>query len=299
MNKDEAFQELWNDYLEGDITSDGLVELQKYFAKDDQLLQFSADSFQIHRLLGYNAVSEMQSEAFVQSTMAQLRALQPENRVTTSGRSAVDSGGPSVLPAGRFLMGMGAVAASALLALIYFLSSTGTSEAIIARTTSVHGTIEWTHENGVVEFITETGMPLTGGTLETMTGDSTVTMQFTDGTIVTLDGLSMLTISEQEQKILRLRRGNLSADVQPQPTTKPMMVYTEAAELRVVGTQFNVNTRDESTKLTVNEGEVLLRRTTDGESVNVVPHHQVVASLSDTSQLRSVQRARSGSSLEK
>jgi len=291
LNKDEAFQELWNDYLEGDITSDGLVELQKYFAKDDQLLQFSADSFQIHRLLGYNAVSEMQSEAFVQSTMAQLRALQPENRVTTSGCSAVDSGGPSVLPAGRFLMGMGAVAASALLALIYFLSSTGASEAIIARTTSVHGTIEWTHENGVVEFITETGMPLTGGTLETMTGDSTVTMQFTDGTIVTLDGLSMLTISEQEQKILRLRRGNLSADVQPQPTTKPMMVYTEAAELRVVGTQFNVNTRDESTKLTVNEGEVLLRRTTDGESVNVVPHHQVVASLSDTSQLRSVQRA--------
>ena len=69
------------------------------------------------------------------------------------------------------------------------------------------------------------------------------------------------------------------------------MVYSVAAELRVVGTQFKVNSRDVSTKLTVNEGEVLLRLTTDGESVNLVPHHQVVASLSDTSQLRSVQRA--------
>ena len=69
-------------------------------------------------------------------------------------------------------------------------------------------------------------------------------MQFTDGTIVTLDGLSMLTISEQEQKILRLRRGNLSADVATTADhSKPMMVYTEAAELRVVGTQFNVNTQ--------------------------------------------------------
>lgn len=125
-----------------------------------------------------------------------------------------------------------------------------------------------------------------------MTSESTITMQFTDGTTVTLDGLSLLTISEQQQKILRLKRGNLSADVAPQPNSKPMMVFTEAAELRVVGTQFNVNAQGESTKLIVNEGEVLLKRTTDGESVNVVPHHQVVASLRDAKQLRSVKRAR-------
>ena len=71
-----------------------------------------------------------------------------------------------------------------------------------------------------------------------------------------------------------------------------MMVFTEAAELRVVGTQFNVNARDESTKLIVNEGEVILKRTTDGESVNVTPQHQVVASLRDAKQLRSIKRAR-------
>ena len=48
MNDRNEFQELWNDYLEGEITGDGMIELQNYFARDEQLLQHSVDSFQIH-----------------------------------------------------------------------------------------------------------------------------------------------------------------------------------------------------------------------------------------------------------
>ena len=294
MNNQNDFQELWNDYLEGEITTAGMTKLQTHFAGDEQLLQNSVDSFQIHRLLGYDAQADEQHDAFVKSTMSQVLTRQDQARVATDSRSAPDTAQSGPFPrslTNRFLLTAIALAASILVVLAYNTNSQNASSSIIAKTTNVHGAIEWTHENGVVEVITENKKPLTGGTLETMTGDSTVTMQFTDGTVVTLDGLSLLTISEQEQKILRLKRGNLSADVQPQPSLKPMMVFTEAAELRVVGTQFNVNTRNESTKLTVNEGEVLLKRITDGKSVNVVPHHQVVASLRDTSQLRSIQRA--------
>lgn len=294
MKDQNEFQELWNDYLEGEITSAGMTKLQTYFADDEQLLQNSIDSFQIHRLLGYDAQAGKQHDAFVKSTMSQLIASQDQARVATESRSSPETVPPDPYPrslTNRFLITAIAVAASILIVLSYNTNSQNARSSIIAKTTNVHGAIEWTHENGMVEVITENNQPLTGGTVETMTGDSTVTMQFMDGTTVTLDGLSLLTISEQEQKILRLKRGNLSADVQPQPSSRPMMVFTEAAELRVVGTQFNVNARDESTKLTVNEGEVLLKRTTDGESVNVVPHHQVVASLRDTNQLRSFQRA--------
>ena len=295
MNDQNEFQELWNDYLEGEITSDGMIELQNYFASDEQLLQHSVDSFQIHRLLGYDAKADEQRDEFVKSTMAQVLASQQV--IATSLESSIspiipDTGRSRKSLMGRLLITAVALAASILVALSYFPDSSASRGSIIAKITNVHGTIEWTHENGVVETLTETNVPLTGGTLETMTSESTITMQFTDGTIVTLDGLSLLTISEQEQKILRLKRGNLSADVEPQPNSKPMMVFTEAAELRVVGTQFNVNARDESTKLIVNEGEVLLKRTTDGESVNVTPQHQVVASLRDAKQLRSVKRAR-------
>ena len=51
MKDQKEFQELWNDYLEGEITSSGMTRLQTYFAGDEQLLQNSVDSFQIHRLL--------------------------------------------------------------------------------------------------------------------------------------------------------------------------------------------------------------------------------------------------------
>lgn len=295
MNDQNEFQELWNDYLEGEITSDGMIELQNYFASDEQLLQHSVDSFQIHRLLGYDAKADEQRDEFVKSTMAQVLASQhvTETSLESSNSRMIPHTGRSQNSlTWRLLATALVLAASVLIALSYFSESSANRNAIIAKATNVHGTIEWTHENGVVETLTETNVSLTGGTLETMTSESTITMQFTDETTVTLDGLSLLTISEQQQKILRLKRGNLSADVAPQPNSKPMMVFTEAAELRVVGTQFNVNARDESTKLIVNEGEVLLKRTTDGESVNVVPQHQVVASLRDAKQLRSVKRAR-------
>ena len=295
MNDQNEFQELWNDYLEGEITSDGMIELQNYFASDEQLLQHSVDSFQIHRLLGYDAKADEQRDEFVKSTMAQVLASQhvTETSLESSNSRMIPHTGRSQNSlTWRLLATALVLAASVLIALSYFSESSANRNAIIAKTTNVHGTIEWTHENGVVETLTETNVSLTGGTLETMTSESTITMQFTDETTVTLDGLSLLTISEQQQKILRLKRGNLSADVAPQPKSKPMMVFTEAAELRVVGTQFNVNARDESTKLIVNEGEVLLKRTTDGESVNVVPQHQVVASLRDAKQLRPVKRAR-------
>ncbi|MGI9445453.1 MAG: FecR domain-containing protein, partial [Rubripirellula sp.] len=295
MNDQNEFQELWNDYLEGEITSDGMIELQNYFASDEQLLQHSVDSFQIHRLLGYDAKADEQRDEFVKSTMAQVLASQhvTETSLESSNSRMIPHTGRSQNSlTWRLLATALVLAASVLIALSYFSESSANRNAIIAKTTNVHGTIEWTHENGVVETLTETNVSLTGGTLETMTSESTITMQFTDETTVTLDGLSLLTISEQQQKILRWKRGNLSADVAPQPKSKPMMVFTEAAELRVVGTQFNVNARDESTKLIVNEGEVLLKRTTDGESVNVVPQHQVVASLRDAKQLRSVKRAR-------
>ena len=295
MNDQNEFQELWNDYLEGEITSDGMIELQNHFASDEQLLQHSVDSFQIHRLLGYDAKADEQRDEFVKSTMAQVLASQhvTETSLESSNSRMIPHTGRSQNSlTWRLLATALVLAASVLIALSYFSESSANRNAIIAKTTNVHGTIEWTHENGVVETLTETNVSLTGGTLETMTSESTITMQFTDETTVTLDGLSLLTISEQQQKILRLKRGNLSADVAPQPKSKPMMVFTEAAELRVVGTQFNVNARDESTKLIVNEGEVLLKRTTDGESVNVVPQHQVVASLRDAKQLRSVKRAR-------
>ena len=63
----------------------------------------------------------------------------------------------------------------------------------------------------------EIGTSLRGGTLESLSADSWVGLEFPDGSTVTISGQSVLTISEIDRKELRLGHGRLSASVAPQP----------------------------------------------------------------------------------
>lgn len=133
------------------------------------------------------------------------------------------------------------VAAAAMVALIagvYFLRPS--DEPQIATITSIDGSVRWTGNCGQVYDDLESGHPLTGGTLESLAVDSSVEVQFRDGSTVTLTGLSVLTILDRGHKELHLREGNLSATVEVQPEGKPLLVLTPAAELEVLGTQFDV-----------------------------------------------------------
>lgn len=114
--------------------------------------------------------------------------------------------------------------------------------------------------------------------MEALSADSWVELQFRDHSTVTLAGRSVVTLSEQEQKEIHVRRGSLSAVVQPQPSERPMVVHTRTADLQVLGTQFDVDVLSASTRLTVNKGRVRLKRTADGKQVEVPAHYEVVAS---------------------
>ena len=88
MTDDERFEELWADYLEGDLDEASRSELQRLLAAEPRM-QRAVDAYQIHRLLGMLAAetelrtdsSRPQSEAgqpaadaFVADTMARLQA---------------------------------------------------------------------------------------------------------------------------------------------------------------------------------------------------------------------------------
>ena len=175
-----------------------------------------------------------------------------------------------------------AVAAAAVIALVvtvvFFQRG---AEPEIARMTRLNGSVRWTGAGGQLSLELESGRQLPGGTLETLSPDSSAELRFHDGSTVTVSGVSALTISERQQKELHLRHGSLSADVAAQPTGHPMLLHTPTAELEVLGTRFNVDAGSSTTVLTVNEGRVRLRRLTDGEVVDVPAEHQVVASTED------------------
>jgi hypothetical protein len=122
------------------------------------------------------------------------------------------------------------------------------------------------------------GDSLEGGTIEGMTPDAWFELEFSDGSTVMISGNSMLTFSDDGQKKLRLKEGGFSANINPQPKDKPMLVSTRTALFEVMGTRFSVDTEPTAATLRVIEGRVRATRLSDNLSVEVPAKHRVVAS---------------------
>ncbi len=71
--EEQRFAELWTDYLEGECSEAELAELRHLMERNESLVELAADSFQLHRLLGF-AHAPQSSEDFVRETMGQLPA---------------------------------------------------------------------------------------------------------------------------------------------------------------------------------------------------------------------------------
>jgi ferric-dicitrate binding protein FerR (iron transport regulator) len=162
-----------------------------------------------------------------------------------------------------------------LIASLYFLWPRGVRP--IAKVTGLSGPLQWTGDGGQVSFDVRMGTELMGGTIEGLAPGSWIELEFSDGSTATISGNSMLTFSDDEQKKLHLKAGNLSSNVKPQPAGKPMLIYTRSAMLEVVGTQFEVEAETAATMLNVSEGSVRVTRFSDGNSVDVPARHRVIA----------------------
>jgi len=152
-----------------------------------------------------------------------------------------------------------------------------TAERPIAKITGLSGTLQWTGDGGRVIHDLSVGTQLPGGTIEGMAPNSWLELTFNDGSVVTISGNSRLTLSDQEQKELRLQEGSIAANVVPQPNGKPMLIHTRSALLEVIGTTFEVEAELASTILNVSEGKVRVKRISDGRTVVVPANYSLIA----------------------
>ena len=148
----------------------------------------------------------------------------------------------------------------------------------IATIKALSGSLMYTGDRGIVRKDIKVGDPLEGGTIEGMTPDAWFELEFSDGSRVMISGVSMLTFSDEGQKKLRLKEGGFSANVNPQPEGKPMLVLTRTALFEVMGTRFSVDAGAAAATLTVSKGRVRATRLSDSKSVEVSAQHRVVAS---------------------
>ena len=142
----------------------------------------------------------------------------------------------------------------------------------------VSGTVRWVGANGEsVPFLSDDAR-VGSGTIETLSDDAAVTLSFRDGTRVTLTAHSAATLSDSGQKRVDLRQGNLSADVRPQPTGRPLVIQTPTALLEVLGTRFDVEAGSSMTWLDVEKGLVQVTRLVDGRTAKVPAEREILAS---------------------
>ncbi len=206
---------------------------------------------------------------------------------------------PAMTRYARVLLAIAAGIVIALTATFYFQHVNKGRN--IARITGLNGTLTWIGDSGQIvqgagspqketrwSNVLSEGAELPGGTIEGMATDSWFELEFLDGSTGMISGDSILTFSDQGQKVLRLKQGRFSADVRPQPEGKPMLIHTPAAVLEVIGTQFDVEAEAESTMLYVREGKVQVRRVGDGKTVDVPAGHRVVATADSDMLLRPV-----------
>lgn len=173
-----------------------------------------------------------------------------------------------------------ALAASiAVFALGAWFSISSTPHTVLTLLEST-GPVSWSHGTAI-----DPSEKLPAGTLETLGDMSSAMFQFADGSLVTLQGEAEMSFSDEGQKVLKLSRGTLSADIKPQPAGRPMLIHTPSAVAEVVGTAFHLSARADDTLLNVNVGLVKLKRLADGREINVAANRSAVASLHAESEL--------------
>ncbi|MED6298909.1 MAG: FecR family protein [Verrucomicrobiota bacterium] len=165
----------------------------------------------------------------------------------------------------------------------------GSGPAAFARITGMDGLIEWSAQDGSIINDLSVGDPLSEGIIEGLTSNSWVEIELDDGSEAVISGISKLKFSQdQGSKVLRLSQGYLSVNATPQLEDKPMLVFSPGARAEVLGTQFNVVASPESTRYTVTEGLVRVKRINDGSVQEVSANHYVVAGLDSEDEFKSV-----------
>lgn len=274
---DARFEQLMGMLLDQELTPEELAELVDLL-KDSPDRQQELDAhLQSSEALAQAHDNLRSSSLFI----ATLESRMSEDPFVSGVRSALSTGGEptSRLSIERAAWWYRRVAAAAIILLVAsVVLLRPTAEPRVATITGLNGAVLWTGTGGHLSEDLAVAIQLPGGTIEGMSPESWVELRFHDGTTITLSGNSMLTFSDDGQKVLRLKEGSISADVTPQPTGKPMLVHTRSADFEVLGTRFEIEAELTSTTLNVNEGSVRAKHRIDQSTVDVPAKHRVVAS---------------------
>jgi hypothetical protein len=183
----------------------------------------------------------------------------------------------------RFLFFGGLAAAVAFMAgAVHFYNAAqlGTTT-LTATVIEIRGSA--TLQSGTVSVSVLNGVHLAPGDTLKTAADSEIRLQYPDKTVIELlpgSELTLLDLPENQQKRLRLETGALQATVSKQPANQPLLITTPQAEVKVVGTVFEIRVNQTQTRLEVKEGTVRMTRLADRAEVSVASGQSATATPS-------------------
>lgn len=291
MKSMTKFDELWTDYLEGELDDAQHHELRE-FLKDPLVLEKAVEQFQLHRLLNLQAQSSDENQRkFVAATMDALpiSAASLLQRVQADIHASPDSGPITKKRIHSNHWGWIAGLAAAICFAAWLWLEPQTPPDMI-RIAAVDGTVTLTSSDAPGGMPVKAGSKFLTGTLELKTPGSWCELEFADQTATTISGPARVILTGGKQKVIRLDRGRISANVTPQPHQRPLLVLTDAAELEAPGNRFNIEAESAGTRLVVNQGTVKIKRKTDGQVAEVPANHSIAALLNTRDAMTVLQR---------
>ncbi len=189
-----------------------------------------------------------------------------------------------------YVLALMSTAAGVLLAITISLLRDRATPAVvpstIATVESVQGAVIFRSAHEEQLLVDRESQALSAGTLLLEGEDSAVQCRLLDGTLIMLTGDAEAHIADDGRKRIRLSRGLLTAEVQPQSAAAPMLVETPTARVEVLGTVVTLSAEPDRTSVRVDSGRVRMARLVDGREVEVARDHACVASLDAREELR-------------
>jgi ferric-dicitrate binding protein FerR (iron transport regulator) len=267
MNQQD-YETLIHRYLDGIATNEEVAQLSQQLESDAEM------RLSYLRLADIHASLAMTEEFDEPRSESETQVLEFVSQLEQSNPSSLRRPLP-------FALGTAAV----VMMMICAWTVWKTRPSSIATITAIEGVVEWIGDGGQVNKDLHVGRSLTRGTIEASSVDSFLELRFRDGSVLSTSEGAVLTIADQGQKSLHLRSGVLSAEVEKQPTNRPMILNTPAARFEILGTKFDVVASDERSKVSVKEGLVQAVRLTDGKSVKIGADHSTIIDLHAQSEL--------------
>ncbi len=155
----------------------------------------------------------------------------------------------------------------AALAGVYFFEKRWSAAKMDVAT--VEGEVYFTDSSGQSR-LTGKGPLNKAGQLKTVGHDSRATLVLNDGTRIDVGGNTLLaTHSGKDKSRFYLQDGSLDSRILKQPRNRPLIFATPEVEAVVKGTALTLTRWRHHTRLVVTEGQVLLKRRTDGAEIMV------------------------------